>query len=102
MNILKIGSLVASTAILSVGMISSSLAETLWIGKLDNRFNYFENWDDHFTGGDLVIDGAVNVEAPTDFTVGTEINSPNAPDHGPRSLIKSDAVASHLSLRLYS
>nr|WP_321481478.1 autotransporter domain-containing protein [uncultured Cohaesibacter sp.] len=96
MNILRTGFLLASTAIVSFGAISSSLAETNWTGAYDGKsFNVFGNWDNNFNGGDLVIDGAVTVEAPVNFTVGTDINSVNTPSNGPRSLTISGGATLH-------
>lgn len=96
MNILRTGFLLASTAIVSFGAISSSLAETNWTGAYDGKsFNVFGNWDNNFNGGDLVIDGAVTVEAPVNFTVGTDINSVDTPTSGPRSLTISGGATLH-------
>ena len=97
MNILRTSFLLASTAIISLGVMSSSHAQTNWTGAQDGKtFNVFGNWDSNFNGGDLVIDGAVNVEAPTDFTVGTDINSRDVPGNGPRSITISGGASLHV------
>ena len=80
--------LLASTALVSVLALTPALAETNWTGDFNNEFNVFENWDSNFNGGDLVIDGNHAVTTST-TTIATDINSVNAPDNGPRSLVIS-------------